>query len=584
MADARLWAKTLSALGFDCTFMLDEEATYSNIVAALEQLVKTSRRGDSIVWQYAGHGTQVPDVNGDEADGDSPGQDEAICPIDLQAGRMVTDDEIGAIIQQLQPGVAFTMMMDCCHSGTLNRFGVGDPAGAGGIRDERARFLPLTEELKQAYLQFAQSPTRSARSLTRSRSRGALQNTSEVLFSACLSTEVAFESNGQGEFTLRGDATAERARRCDHERRLRQCRHRGLWLGAPANADDHVCRDAPGPADLPGLRRRPVQAVNSRPGGVRTPPPHGSRGRPMRSKRRPANCGRCKPCRRTSRTQRPPPRRPRSRPPNAAAPPMPAPAADDQFVIAPGATMANGAAPFERRAREPVYRPLKIFTLDPSISRLDGAIATLQVPYEPLQPGPRGSVFEVDNDDGYQQNQRVDLDDPLIVMSSGLDPTPSDPRFHQQMVYAVASSVHAVFRTALGRQITWKFPPRPGEREARLLLRPHALKGTANAFYDPDDRIDRLRIFPGGADVERAGTCPAAGSSPACRTTSSPTRSVTPCWIRSGRTSRCPPIPTSRLFMKRWPIWWRSSSTSAIATCWSGRLRSPGATCNWRRC
>ena len=203
VADARLWAKTLSALGFDCTFLLDEEATYSNIVAALEQLVKTSRRGDSIVWQYAGHGTQVPDVNGDEADGDSPGQDEAICPIDLQAGRMVTDDEIGAIVQQLPPGVAFTMMMDCCHSGTLNRFGIGDPAGAGGVRDERARFLPLTAELKQAYLQFAQSPTRRARSLTRSRSRSALQNTSEILFSACLSTEVAFESNGQGEFTVR---------------------------------------------------------------------------------------------------------------------------------------------------------------------------------------------------------------------------------------------------------------------------------------------------------------------------------------------------------------------------------------------
>jgi hypothetical protein len=203
VADARLWAKTLGALGFECSLTLDEAATYSNIVAELEQLVKAARPGDSIVWQYAGHGTQVPDVNGDEAAGDSPSQDEAICPIDLQAGRMVTDDEIGAIIQQLQPGVAFTMMMDCCHSGTLNRFGVGDPAGTSGIRDERARFLPLTEELKQAYLRFASSSSRSARSLTRSRSRAALQDTSEVLFTACLSTEVAFESNGQGEFTVR---------------------------------------------------------------------------------------------------------------------------------------------------------------------------------------------------------------------------------------------------------------------------------------------------------------------------------------------------------------------------------------------
>ena len=150
--------------------------------------------------------------------------------------------------------------------------------------------------------------------------------------------------------------------------------------------------------------------------------------------------------------------------PDAASPPVPPPATSEQFVIAPGATVANCAAPFERRAREPVYRPLKIFTLDPSISRLDGAVATLQVPYEPLQPGPRGSVFEVDNDDGYQRNQRVDLDDPLIVMSSGLDPTPSDPRFHQQMVYAVASSVYAVFRTALGRQSPGGFRRGPATR------------------------------------------------------------------------------------------------------------------------
>ena len=86
VADARLWARTLSALGFECDFLLDEAATYANIVGRLEQLVKSARPGDSIVWQYAGHGTQVPDVNGDEADGDSPGRDEAICPSTSRQG------------------------------------------------------------------------------------------------------------------------------------------------------------------------------------------------------------------------------------------------------------------------------------------------------------------------------------------------------------------------------------------------------------------------------------------------------------------------------------------------------------------
>ena len=225
----RRWARSAS----NARFTLDEAATYGNIVAELEQLVKSARPGDSIVWQYAGHGTQVPDVNGDEAAGDSPGQDEAICPIDLQAGRMVTDDEIGAIIQQLQPGVAFTMMMDCCHSGTLNRFGVGDPAGASGIRDERARFLPLTEELKQAYLQFASSSSRSARSLTRSRSRARASGHQRGPVHRVPLDRGGLRIQRAGRVHGSGDATAERSRRRDDERRVRQCRHqRPLARGA----------------------------------------------------------------------------------------------------------------------------------------------------------------------------------------------------------------------------------------------------------------------------------------------------------------------------------------------------------------
>lgn len=165
--------------------------------------------------------------------------------------------------------------------------------------------------------------------------------------------------------------------------------------------------------------------------------------------------------------------------------PAPDTAADDEFCVSEALLRVHDTRPYERRAGDPVYRPLKIFTLDPSISKLHGAIATLKVPYEKLQPGPRGAIFEVDNFDGYQHNQRVDLDDPLVIMSSGLEPTPSDPRFHQQMVYAVASSVYAAFRTALGRHITWSFSPSCGEQN-RLLLRPHALPNAQNAFYDKD--------------------------------------------------------------------------------------------------
>jgi hypothetical protein len=203
VADARLWERTLQRLGFQSELLLDEDASYANIKSRVERLVRSARAGDVIVWQYAGHGTQVPDVNGDEAGGDSPGKDEAICPIDMHTGRMFTDDEIAALIQELQPGVSFTMLMDCCHSGDLNRFGVGEPPAGARTVDERPRFLPLTPELEQAYLAFARSPEAAAAGKSRSRSRTALEQTSEVLFTACLSTEQAWESNGQGEFTLR---------------------------------------------------------------------------------------------------------------------------------------------------------------------------------------------------------------------------------------------------------------------------------------------------------------------------------------------------------------------------------------------
>jgi hypothetical protein len=202
IADARLWAQTLTDLRFQCELLLDGNATYSNIKRELEALLRSAKRGDVIVWQYAGHGTQAPDINGDESTGDSPGLDEAICPVDMHTGRLFIDDEIGALIDSVEPGVSFTMFMDCCHSGTINRFGIGEPPGASGRADERSRFIPLTEELKQAYLEFAASQG-GARAFSMSRTRNAAKEENEVLFSACLSTEVAWESNGQGEFTVR---------------------------------------------------------------------------------------------------------------------------------------------------------------------------------------------------------------------------------------------------------------------------------------------------------------------------------------------------------------------------------------------
>ena len=129
-------------------------------------------------------------------------------------------------------------------------------------------------------------------------------------------------------------------------------------------------------------------------------------------------------------------------------------------------------------------RPLKIYAFDPMIGRREGGRITIDIPNETnLKAGPRGGRISVIDYDGANDvfYSPVDLDDPAILMQNGLNPTESDPRFHQQMVYAVAMKVLENFDIALGRKI--KFRKRPGTMELRLF--PHAFQGE-NAFYDPE--------------------------------------------------------------------------------------------------
>jgi hypothetical protein len=144
----------------------------------------------------------------------------------------------------------------------------------------------------------------------------------------------------------------------------------------------------------------------------------------------------------------------------------------------------------------PKERPLKVYAFDPSAGRMLGNEMTVRVPYEPLMRGPVGERFAVIDYDGAAKTYYtpVDLEDPKILLRGGIDPTESDPRFHQQMVYAVASETLQRFETALGRKVGWRRPSRGPKRDAgqvpirhlnRLGLYPHAM-AQANAFYTPD--------------------------------------------------------------------------------------------------
>lgn len=196
VADAQMWADTLRQLGFTANLLTDHHATREAIARELLALVNGSQSGDVIVFQYAGHGTMVPDINGDENDA----QDEALCPVDFATGALYIDDDIAQVFAQLPDGVNLTCFMDCCHSGSNSRFAVGVPlAMPRPGQDERKRYIRATPELVDAHIRFRQKMGASRNAM----GTGGRSLMRDIKFAACLDSEIAWESDGHGEFTLR---------------------------------------------------------------------------------------------------------------------------------------------------------------------------------------------------------------------------------------------------------------------------------------------------------------------------------------------------------------------------------------------
>jgi hypothetical protein len=175
----------------------------------------------------------------------------------------------------------------------------------------------------------------------------------------------------------------------------------------------------------------------------------------------------------------------------------------------------------------PQYRRLRVFSFDPllgtSLDALGTDQITLQLPWDFadgdfLQPGPVGEYLEVVDHDPASGcfYPPVDLNHPHMLAQDGLPPSEGDPRFHQQMAYAVAMNTIRHFEMALGRSALWApYLRRDDKGEVirggrpedqyvrRLRIYPHALR-QANAFYDPDKKALLFGYFPAqGLDVGR---------------------------------------------------------------------------------
>ena len=138
--DAGDWAEELQRRGFDVSTLLNRGATGAAIRRNIRKLISTAEPGDVVVIQFSGHGSYLPDVDGDESDG----ADECICPYDLNRG-CITDDELFGIFSARMSGVNVVMISDSCHSGTIGRFAPNTtPPPALGVQAarRRVRFLP----------------------------------------------------------------------------------------------------------------------------------------------------------------------------------------------------------------------------------------------------------------------------------------------------------------------------------------------------------------------------------------------------------------------------------------------------------
>lgn len=88
----------------DVRILVEEGAAKNNILGSITGwLASETKPGDRVIIYYSGHGSQVPDRNGDEEDG----LDETFVPTDYgrrgaRAEDMLTDDEIASALSTLK--------------------------------------------------------------------------------------------------------------------------------------------------------------------------------------------------------------------------------------------------------------------------------------------------------------------------------------------------------------------------------------------------------------------------------------------------------------------------------------------------
>lgn len=131
--------------------LYDAAANRAGILKKMNELLAASQRNDIAFIYYAGHGSQVPNSLAKEVDK----KDESMVPSDTwkEGVEDIRDKELANIYNKfIDKGVKLTVIMDCCHSGSLSR----GPNSPGKFRfieeakyDAKDASVPQAPELRK---------------------------------------------------------------------------------------------------------------------------------------------------------------------------------------------------------------------------------------------------------------------------------------------------------------------------------------------------------------------------------------------------------------------------------------------------
>lgn len=122
--DLRMMRRASRLLGFgpdQVRVLKDAQATHAAVVAAIRtHLIDGVTSGDRVLLFFSGHGGQVADQDGDEADGadETWALTDEVAP--SEPGQHLVDDELGELLARL-PTRRVLVIVDACHSGTSTR-------------------------------------------------------------------------------------------------------------------------------------------------------------------------------------------------------------------------------------------------------------------------------------------------------------------------------------------------------------------------------------------------------------------------------------------------------------------------------